>query len=144
MAELLSSPFCNIVELDLRGNDLRSEGLEALATAAMANTKLETLHLADNSIGGSASAEINRAAIDALGSALAAPETVCKLCRVDLEMNTLAEEDAAALAGYLGEDNKKVLSFKVDSSLPGELFDKLFRAETKGKKGAKGKKKKAK
>jgi Ran GTPase-activating protein (RanGAP) involved in mRNA processing and transport len=142
LAELLASPFSNLVELDLRGNDIRSEGLHSLAAAAMTNTKLETLQLADNSIGGSASHEVNRSAIDALGAALAAPEAECRLCRVDLEMNTLAEDDAAALAGYLGEDNKKVVSFKVDSSLPGELFDKLFRAETKGKKGKKSKKKK--
>ena len=131
------------MELDLSGNSLKSEGLAALSHAVMGNTTLETLLLADNGIGGSAPAE-NKAAMEALGNVLMAPPEVCKVCRLDMEMNTLAEEDASVLAAFLGPENTKVVSFKVDSSLPGELFDKLFRAESKGKKGKKGKKKKKK
>ncbi|KAA0175441.1 hypothetical protein FNF27_03141 [Cafeteria roenbergensis] len=142
LAEVLTSPFSNLTELDLRGNSLKSEGLLALSESLMGNTKLETLHLADNGIGASTE-EVNRTAIEALGTVLAAPAETSKVCRVDMEMNTIAEDDAVVLASFLGPENTKVLSFKVDSSLPGELFDKLFRSDA-GKKKGKGKKKKGK
>jgi hypothetical protein len=139
LSEVLAAPTCSLVDLDLRGNALGSEGLLELARAVSTNTKLEGLVLADNSIGTSAS-EVNQAAIEALGGALAAPATTSALARVDLEMNSWTLEDAERFVPFL-ESNPKVVLFKIDTSLPSELFDKLFKDET-GKKKGKGKKKK--
>lgn len=92
-----------------------------------------------------ASTEVNQEALHMLGAALMAPEDACKLAKVDLEMNALAPADARVLVEYLPPENKKVVSFKVDTSLPADVFDALVRVDSgkkaKGKGGKKGKKK---
>lgn len=143
LAEIIESPISGLVSLDLRGNALGSEGLTIIATAARRSKKLEELVLADNGIG-AADSSTNQAGLEALGMALAEPAEMTGLCKVDLQMNVVSEEDMAVLIPFLGPENKKVKSFLVDSSLPGALFDALNRVDTSSGKKKKGGKKKKK
>jgi Leucine Rich repeat len=143
LGEVVRFPSSALVQLDLRGNRMGSEGLRALAEAVHGAPKLETLGLADNGIGGS-DAATNAAAMDMLGSALATPvEAGCGLCRVDLQMNLVAVEDAGVLLRHITAENTKCKQLLVDNSLPADIFDALLRVEVvKKKKGKKGGKKK--
>lgn len=135
IADALRSGTSVITHLNLTGNAIGSVGLQALAHAAQSTT-LTDLILTDNSIGCSIDPAENRTAMEALVEALTAESSALSL--VDLDMNPLAPADAALLVDAV-RDNERVRGFKVDASLPAELFDALNKAEKKGKKGKKGK-----
>ncbi len=141
LGEVVRFASSSLVQLDLRGNRMGSEGLRVLAEALHSAPKLETLGVADNGIGGGDPAT-NAAAMDMLGSALSTPvEAGCGLCRVDLQMNVIAVEDAGVLLRHITAENTKCKQLLVDNSLPADIFDALLRVEVvkKGKKGKKGK-----
>lgn len=80
-------------------------------------------------------------ALRQLGKALLLPPEVCGLCRVDLELNTLSAEEVAVLPEYVS-GNLKVELFKVDATLPPELFAALCKIPAPAKGGKKKGKKK--
>lgn len=145
LAEALTNPHSALAHLDVMGNHIGSEGLIPLAASLQGNTSLSELILCDNKIGTSADKEANRRAMMTLGETLLSERSA--LCRVDMEMNTVEIPDAELLAPAMDPSNEKVQLFKLDDSLPPELFARLCRIgggkkKGKGKKGKKGKKKK--
>lgn len=137
LGDVLANPDCALGHLDLMGNRVGSEGLQSIAQALLGNTVLKELVLCDNTIGASADAAVNKQALTTLGDVLLSERAA--LCRIDMSMNALEAGDAVVLQTALAPTNTKVELFKVDETLPPEMFAQLSRAGG-GKKKGKGKK----
>ncbi|KAE9074488.1 hypothetical protein PF005_g25090 [Phytophthora fragariae] len=137
LAQLIAMPTCAIETLSLQGNSVEADGLQHLSLGLARSHKLVTLNLSDNGI------RNNIEALTAFRDGLLRSKA---LANVDFTFNLIEPEGANVLLPALAPDNTKLLSFLVDSSLPGDIFQQLNRArkaegKKKGKKGG-GKKKK--
>lgn len=138
IAQLLSLPSSALETLSLQGNNIAGEGLLHLSLGLARSQKLTTLNLSDNGI------RNNIEALTAFRDALLRSKA---LANVDFTFNLIEPEGANILLPALAPENTKLLSFLVDASLPGDLFQQLNRArkaEGKKKGGKKGGKKKKK
>eukprot|EP00947_MAST-08B_sp_MAST-8B-sp1_P003266 g3266.t1 len=114
----------------------KAAGLKALSESlCLSNRKLTSLDLSDNKIDAD-----DEDALRALRDMLLA-NPVCTT--IDLEWNYIAARGAEILMpGLDKEANKHTSVFKVDTSIPKDLFEKISRnGKSGGKKGKKGKKK---
>ncbi|RLN60201.1 hypothetical protein BBJ29_001442 [Phytophthora kernoviae] len=138
LAQLISLPSSAIETLSLQGNHAGDDGLLHLSLGLARSHKLVTLNLSDNGI------RTNIEALTAFRDALLRSKS---LENVDFTFNLIEPEGANILLPALAPENTKLLSFLVDASLPGDLFQLLNRAskaEGKKKGGKKGGKKKKK
>ncbi|KAG7401127.1 hypothetical protein PHYBOEH_002685 [Phytophthora boehmeriae] len=138
LAQLISLPSSAIETLSLQGNQAGDDGLLHLSLGLARSHKLVTLNLSDNGIRTSAEA------LTAFRDALLRSKS---LANVDFTFNLIEPEGANILLPALAPENTKLLSFLVDASLPGDLFQLLNRAskaEGKKKGGKKGGSKKKK
>lgn len=134
IAQVIAMPACAVHCLDLLGNVVGVEGLRKLSDGLRRTKAVKTLDLADNRIAGD---------VESLAHFSRALMTNQSLTHVDLNYNHLGIEGALALQPALDKENKRIEVFKVDSSLPTEIFQSLYReGGGGGKKGKKGKKKK--
>lgn len=102
------------------------------------NQSLHSLNISDTNINSTGEDQVG---ITALANVLTIHPT---LTDVNLLYNTISTSGAAILIPAL-KSNKKILSFKVDTSLPSEMYSALFRNGKKNsKKKSTGKKKKKK
>ncbi|KAL4108414.1 hypothetical protein PRIC1_000130 [Phytophthora ramorum] len=137
LAQLVSLPSCAVETLSLRGNTIGGDGLYHLSLGLARSHRLVTLNLSDNGI------RNNIEALTAFRDGLLRSKA---LANVDFTFNLIEPEGANILMPALAPENTKLLSFLVDASLPGDIFQQLNRArkaegKKKGKKGS-GKKKK--
>lgn len=130
---MLSFPKLALCTLELAGNHLGGVGLSAMCSGIGLNKRLEVIGLADNSI---ASSESDTAALEAFAEVLSNHAT---LQEVDLINNPIGQGGGMALLKGLHE-NKTINSFKVDTTLPTNIYSALYR--TSNEKGAKKKSKK--
>ncbi|KAG6611383.1 LRR-containing protein [Phytophthora cinnamomi] len=137
LAQLIAMPTCAIETLSLQGNSVEADGLQHLSLGLARSHKLVTLNLSDNGI------RNNIEALTAFRDGLLRSKA---LANVDFTFNLIEPEGANILLPALAPENTKLLSFLVDSSLPGDIFRQLNRArkaegKKKGKKGGSKKKK---
>mmetsp|Transcript_6620 Transcript_6620/g.9782 ORF Transcript_6620/g.9782 Transcript_6620/m.9782 type:complete len:354 (-) Transcript_6620:1483-2544(-) len=124
--------------LDLTGNLLGGEGLANLSEGLKSNKSLEKLLLADNNI---SSSDANEEGLRAFAHAT---ESHPALTYVDFSYNAIGN-NAKLLVKALGkENNTRISTFKVDASVPDNLFSVLHRTSATKKKTGKNKKKKKK
>jgi hypothetical protein len=64
------------------------------------------------------------------------------LSSIDLLYNRIGKAGGEILLPALGPENEKTKQFLVDVTVPGPIFDQIFRSGGKGGKGKKGKGKK--
>lgn len=120
--------------LDITGNLLGGKGLESLSGGLKLNKSLETILLADNNI---SSSDANEEGLQAFMLAIKKhPALTC----VDFRYNPIG--DNAKLLVEALEKNTQISTFKVDASVPDNLFGLLHRNSAPKKKAGKSKKKK--
>ena len=81
IAKLVGTPSCVLVQLDLCGNHIGSDGLLVIAQALLSNKKLTALLVADNMLGVHADLGVVSGALRALADVMKSPETVLETVR---------------------------------------------------------------
>jgi len=132
--EMLSFPKLALCTLELAGNYLGGVGLSTICSGIGLNKRLEVIGLADNSI---ASSESDIAALEAFAEVLSSHAT---LQGVDLINNPIGHGGGMVLLKGLHE-NKTITSFKVDTTLPTNIYSALYRTPNEKSTKKKGKKK---
>jgi len=135
LAELLSNTNSLLEVLNLTGNRLRGPGLSSLCHGLVVNTKLKELYLADNLIDQEPD---DLQGLSDLKDCLLQPNLA--LTYIDLMYNRIGAIGGQILLPII--ENIKIKDFLVDLTVPKEIFEKLFRRSTGGKKKKKGKGKK--
>lgn len=135
LGEVLSSSKSALELLNIGGNKLGGKGLRYLCAGILENQRLEKLLINDNYI------DENPEDLDGLAmlrECIMTPTVV--LTSINLLFNRIGEAGAQVLLPALTDPSCKVNEFLVDSSLPMELFEQIFKSGGGGKK-KKGKKK---
>ena len=143
LSQLLSYPASKLTHLDLKCNELGSEGLRWLVVSLRRNTVLTNLNLFDNNIGGFPPDEKDVDAFRSLGNALAVNKTLTSL---DMDLNYFGKEGAAALSEGI-QKNTTLSEFTADFTLDSDSFNSItshIKPSGGKKKGGKKKKKKKK
>eukprot|EP00619_Florenciella_sp_RCC1007_P006609 CAMPEP_0205916528 /NCGR_PEP_ID=MMETSP1325-20131115/8563_1 /ASSEMBLY_ACC=CAM_ASM_000708 /TAXON_ID=236786 /ORGANISM="Florenciella sp., Strain RCC1007" /LENGTH=341 /DNA_ID=CAMNT_0053283819 /DNA_START=113 /DNA_END=1135 /DNA_ORIENTATION=+ len=126
LSEMLTYTRLGLTMLNLKGNQLRGEGLLDLCKGIEKNRSLVDLDLSDNDIG-----EEDVEALSAFAGALMMPTTV--LANISLLYNRIGVDGANALLPALDPSNKRIQQFLVDETLPPPLFEALSRVSAGGK-----------
>ena len=135
LAEVLGSSKSALELLNVGGNKLGGKGLSYLCSGLIENQRLEKLQLNDNYI------DENPEDLDglaALRDCIMTPTVA--VTSIDLLFNRIGEPGANVLLPAFSDPNCKISEFLVDSSLPLDLFEQIFKSGGGGKK-KKGKKK---
>lgn len=137
LSEMLTYTRLGLTMLNLKGNQLRGQGLSDLCAGLEKSRSLVDLDLSDNDIG-----EQDSEALERFALALMMPTAV--LANISLLYNRIGEAGANALLPALDPSNKRIQQFLVDETLPPPLFEALSRVSAGGKGGKKKKGKKKK
>jgi len=138
LSDLAANTNSGIESLTLSGNRLGGAGLAKLCKGLMLNTCCTSLALADNMID---QTEEDLEGLRSLVDVIQNPNS--KIESYDLMYNRIGQPGGEILLPAMGPENDKVKQFLVDATIPGAIFDQIFRSGGgKGKKGKKGKKKK--
>ena len=140
IGDVLAFSKSSIEEININCNRLGGDGLKAVCTGLMSNTKCEKVNIADNNID---QLESDMRGLCELRDLLMVPTSA--ITSWDMTCNRIGEQGANILVPALGEDNTRIKDFLVDLTLPMDVFQLIFRKPAgKGKKGKKkgGKKKK--
>lgn len=132
-AQAMSFPTSTTYFLNLQGNKIGCPGLKHIADGLRRAKALQQLNIADNCIAGD---------VESLSHFAKALLVNQSLTNVDMLFNKIGYQGALALQPALTKENQRIKSFHVDSTLPTEIFQTLYREAKKEKKGKKGKKKK--
>jgi len=135
IAQAICMPMGKVTHLMLTGNRLGAEGLRHLSDGVRRSKALVSLDVSDNRISG----EVEHLAHFA--HALTVNKT---LTSVLMHYNHIGIEGASVLQPALTKENTQITTFFVDSTLPTEIFETIYRAGGGGKGGKKGKKGKKK
>uniref|UniRef100_H3GDY2 Uncharacterized protein n=1 Tax=Phytophthora ramorum TaxID=164328 RepID=H3GDY2_PHYRM len=148
LADVLSQQKApGLLTLNLDYNlDVGDAGVSVLVGGLFNNTALKQLHLDYCGVGPEGCIKLAQLNIEALTAFRDGLLRSKALANVDFTFNLIEPEGANILMPALAPENSKLLSFLVDASLPGDIFQQLNRArkaegKKKGKKGS-GKKKK--
>ena len=139
LADLAANTNSAIETLTLSGNRLGGVGLSKLCQGLMVNRCCTSLLLADNMIDQTLEDQVG---LEALRDLIQNQDSA--LTAIDLMYNRIGQAGGEILLPALGPENEKLKQFLVDVTIPGAIFDQIFRAggkAAKGKKGKKGKKK---
>ena len=135
LGEVLSSTKSALELLNIGGNKLGGKGLRYLCAGLIENQRLEKLLINDNYI------DENPEDLDGLAMLRECMMTpTVAVTSINLLFNRIGEAGANVLLPAFTDPNCKVSEFLVDSSLPMELFEQIFKSGGGGKK-KKGKKK---
>ena len=140
LADVVANTNSGIESLTLSGNRLGGVGLARLCKGLMLNTCCTTLALADNMID---QTEEDLEGLRSLVDVITNPNS--KVEAFDLMYNRIGRTGGEILLPAMGPENEKVKQFLVDTTIPGAIFDQIFRSGGKkkgGKKKGGGKKKK--
>lgn len=141
LSDVLSFPRTAVESLDLEGNPLGGQGLEALSLGLKINNRLQKLSLADIHILPTTDDAV-LVSMQIFGDAIAHHKT---LIEVNLLRNILGEAGGSELLKHV-KTNSKIQSLLVeDTKLPPEIYVSLCRTHTQPpQKGASKKKRKNK
>jgi hypothetical protein len=140
LSEVLANTVSGIETLTLSGNRLGGVGLGVICKVGLAvNRCCTAIALADNMI---EQTEEDAEGLRALVEVILNPDN--PLSSIDLLYNRIGKAGGEILLPALGPENEKTKQFLVDVTVPGPIFDKIFRSGGKGGKGKKGKGKKKK
>ena len=132
IAQAICMPTGKLEHLMLTGNRLGAEGLRNLSDGLRRSKALQVLDVSDNRISGE---------VELLAHFAHALTVNKSLTSIKMHYNHIGIEGASVLQPALTAENKQINQFWVDSTLPTEIFDTLYRA---GGAAGKGKKKKGK
>lgn len=135
LSDLVANSVSAIESLTLSGNRLGGAGLAKLCRGLMVNRCCATLAIADNMI---EQTDDDLAGLRALVDVIQNPDSV--LTSIDLMYNRIGQPGGEILLPAMGPENEKTKQFLVDVTIPGAIFDQIFRSGGKGGKGKKGKK----
>ncbi len=135
ISHVLKSKLSKLQTLDLTGNNIGGIGLAELSIGLIKNKLLTTLILAENNI---ASSNLDGAGLRSLAKAIA----LSNVKSLDISNNPIGEMSSNLLP-ELGVENKSLSFIKVDPSIPNNFFTALYRSRSADSK-SKGKKKKKK
>lgn len=140
LSDLVANTYSALETLTLSGNRLGGAGLAKLCQGLMVNRCCTALLLADNMIDQTPE---DAAGLEALRDLIQHPDSA--LTAIDLMYNRIGQVGGEILLPALGPENDRLKQFLVDVTIPGAIFEQIFRAGGKAKKGGKkggGKKKK--
>jgi Ran GTPase-activating protein (RanGAP) involved in mRNA processing and transport len=142
LSDVLSFPRTAVESLDLEGNPLGGQGLEALCLGLKINNSLQKLSLADIHILPTTDGAVLVSIMQIFGDAIAHHKT---LIEVNLLRNILGEAGGSELLKHV-KTNSKIQSLLVeDTQLPSEIYILLCRTQSQPpQKGASKKKRKTK
>ena len=137
LGEMLAFTKSGLNILDIMGNELGGTGLLDFCGGLKRNKSLVSLVLADNNIN---VLDEDIKGLEKLADALIGHTTITS---VDLVYNRFGDKGGAILLPVIDPvgGNKAITTFRVDASLPDEIFKKLNKSGGGGGKGKKGKKK---
>lgn len=122
-----------IASINMEGNQLGGFGLLKLCPGLKSNATIRSICLADNKF-----KPTDVIALECFGETISKHET---LTEVSIVRNIIGNDGGLALSRHL-EQNKKITSFKVDTTLSSKIYEVLSRIPVSEKK--KGKKKASK
>ncbi len=138
ISNILSFPKSSLVLLDLEGNLLGGMGVANICCPALAtNSTLQTLNLADNNFIPDDDTII---ALESFGNVLAANKW---LTEINMLRNVIGIDGGVALLEGMGRNNT-ITTFKIDTTLPSDIYNGLSRMPISSNKKNKGGKKKKK